>query len=141
MKKKKIIIITGALGQDGLILSKIYINNNFKVIGIVKKLTNNAIKKVQYTDTKFRLIQAMHGIIKLKKKMDIQYYVTGYVSGFINIIINKIDDSPIYLSYSLKRNTYIKKIDNKEIHYLKITIVNCREKFDEGSIPELDELF
>ena len=49
MKKKKIIIITGALGQDGLILSKIYINNNFKVIGIVKKLTNNAIKKVQYT--------------------------------------------------------------------------------------------
>jgi len=48
MKKNKKVIITGALGQDGLILSKIYLNNNFKVIGIVKKLRKNVIKKVQY---------------------------------------------------------------------------------------------
>ena len=48
MKKNKKIIITGALGQDGLILSKIYINHNFKVVGIVKKLKKNAIKKVKY---------------------------------------------------------------------------------------------
>jgi|TARA_B110000003_G_scaffold275663_1_gene318953 GDP-D-mannose dehydratase len=37
MKKyKKKVIITGALGQDGRILSKIFIKNKFEVIGIVK---------------------------------------------------------------------------------------------------------
>ena len=117
--------------------------DNEKLMSLSEKCVakTKQIKKIQYTDTKFRLIQVMHEIIKLKQKIEIQYYVTGYVFGFINIIINKIDDFPIYLSYSLKRTAYTKKMDNKEIHYLKITIVNCREKFDEGSIPELDKLF
>ena len=99
------------------------------------------IKKLQYTDTKFRLIQVMHNLIILKQKIEIQYYVTGYIRGFINIIINKIDDCSVYLSYSLKRNEYKETIDNKEMHTLTITIINCRKKFDEGSIPELDQLF
>ena len=83
----------------------------------------------------------MNEIIKEKNELDIQYYITSYVSSFINIIINKIDDYPVYLSYSLKRNEYIDCIDNKQIYNLKITTVNCITKFDEGSIPELDELF
>ena len=99
------------------------------------------MKKIQYKDTKFRLIQVMNEIIKEKNELDIQYYITSYVSSFINIIINKMDDYPVYLSYSLKRNEYIDCIDNKQIYNLKITTVNCITKFDEGSIPELDELF
>ena len=102
------------------------------------------MKKIQYKDTKFRLIQVMNEIIKIKNELDIQYYITGYVSSFINIIIKQIDDYPVYLSYSLKRNEYIDSIDcidNKKIYNLKITTVNCIKKFDEGSIPELDELF
>ena len=83
----------------------------------------------------------MHNLIILKQKIEIQYYITGYIRGFINIIINKIDDCSVYLSYSLKRNEYKENIDNKEMHTLTITIINCRKKFDEGSIPELDELF
>ena len=48
MKKiKKKVIITGALGQDGLILSKIFIKNKFKVIGIVKNIKNK-IDGVKY---------------------------------------------------------------------------------------------
>ena len=37
MMLKKNIVITGALGQDGMILSKILLKKNFNVIGIVKK--------------------------------------------------------------------------------------------------------
>ena len=48
MKNDKKVIITGALGQDGLILSKIFTNKKFKVFGFVKKLNNNIIKKVYY---------------------------------------------------------------------------------------------
>jgi len=45
MKK---IIITGALGQDGFILSKILLKNKYKVFGIVKNNKKKSIKKVIY---------------------------------------------------------------------------------------------
>ena len=103
------------------------------------------MKKIQYTDTKFRLIQVMDSILKEKNELEIQYCITGYLSGFINIIIKQIDDYPVYLSYSLKRNIVsidrIDSIDNKEMFNLKITVINCRKRFDEGSIPELDCIF
>ena len=35
--KKKNILITGALGQDGIILSKILIKKKYKVTGWIKK--------------------------------------------------------------------------------------------------------
>jgi len=48
MKKyTKKVIITGALGQDGRILSKIFIKNKFKVIGIVKN-TKKKINGIKY---------------------------------------------------------------------------------------------
>ena len=37
MKQYNNIVVTGALGQDGIILSKILIKNKFRVYGIVKK--------------------------------------------------------------------------------------------------------
>ena len=43
MKK---IIITGALGQDGFILSKILLKNKYKVFGIVKNNKKKSLKKV-----------------------------------------------------------------------------------------------
>ncbi len=45
MKK---IIITGALGQDGFILSKILLKNKYKVFGIVKNNKKKSLKKVIY---------------------------------------------------------------------------------------------
>ena len=39
----KNIIITGALGQDGILLSKILVKNKFKVFGVV----TNSIKKTK----------------------------------------------------------------------------------------------
>ncbi len=48
MKKKKIIVITGALGQDGKILSNFLIKKNYIVYGIIKKLNSPTIKGVIY---------------------------------------------------------------------------------------------
>jgi GDPmannose 4,6-dehydratase len=48
MKKyNKNVIITGASGQDGLILSKIFIKNKFKVFGIIKN-TKKKINGIKY---------------------------------------------------------------------------------------------
>ena len=46
-KNEKKVIITGALGQDGRILSKIFIKKKFKVIGFVKN-TKNKIAGIKY---------------------------------------------------------------------------------------------
>ena len=46
--KKKIIILTGALGQDGQILSRILLKKKFKVYGVVKNLRSSKIDKVIY---------------------------------------------------------------------------------------------
>lgn len=45
MKK---VLITGALGQDGIILSKIYLKKKFKVYGFITKEKKNKIKGVIY---------------------------------------------------------------------------------------------
>lgn len=98
------------------------------------------IKKIQHTDIKFRLIQVMYNIIQNKGEVSIEYYITGYVNGFINIIINKIENHNIYLSYSLRRNYCNQEINSKKKNLI-VKNINCREKFDEGSIPELDNIF
>ena len=44
MKKKKNVVITGALGQDGIILSKLLIKKKYNIYGVVKKLNKKKIK-------------------------------------------------------------------------------------------------
>ena len=38
MNIKKTVLVTGALGQDGKILSKILLKKRYKVVGLVNKL-------------------------------------------------------------------------------------------------------
>ena len=46
---KRNIIISGASGQDGIILSNLLIKNNYNVIGIVKKIPfKKKNKKINY---------------------------------------------------------------------------------------------
>ena len=99
------------------------------------------IKKVQYKDNKFRLIQVINNMLHKCNNINgikIEFYITSYVAGFLNLIINKIDIFKVYLSYTLRTENYMYDNDNKKIYTLQITKVNCPKKFDEGSIPELD---
>ena len=52
MTNNKTIIITGALGQDGKILSKILINKGYKIFGIVNTNKGVKIKSVRYQKIK-----------------------------------------------------------------------------------------
>jgi len=46
--KKKNIVITGALGQDGIILSKSLLKKKYNVFGVVKKNNSNRVKNINY---------------------------------------------------------------------------------------------
>ena len=44
----KTVLITGALGQDGIILSKIFLKKGYKVFGIIKKKNKKLITNLKY---------------------------------------------------------------------------------------------
>jgi len=46
--KKRNIVITGALGQDGIILSKLLLKKKYNVIGIVKRINSHRIINIKY---------------------------------------------------------------------------------------------
>jgi len=59
----------------------------------------------------------------------------------LNIIIHKINDHFVYISYTLRISQLIMPFTQKEDRYLTITRVNYTTEYDEGSIPELDAVF
>ena len=60
---------------------------------------------------------------------------------FLNIVINKINEHVVYLSYTLRITDTQSEYVLKEEKRMTIKEVNCIGKFDEGGIPELDKLF
>lgn len=80
-------------------------------------------------------------MLQTNGSLDLQYYITSYSGMFLNIIINKINDHVVYLSYTLRIIKKHVEFVTKEEKHIIITKVNCLGKFDEGSIPELDKLF
>ena len=48
MLKKRNIVITGALGQDGIILSRLLLKKKYNVFGIIKGSNSNRVKNVNY---------------------------------------------------------------------------------------------
>lgn len=103
-------------------------------------------KKTQYLDTKFRLFQVIHNMLLAGECVTLEYYITSYSGLFLNVIISKIKTFQtseatydVHLSYTLRVKKYKKHIEPKQIHCVKITRVNCFEKFDENTLPELDK--
>ena len=74
MKK---VLITGALGQDGRVLSKIYIKKKFKVYGIIKKKKFPLIKKVKYFENNLKIKNKLANIIH-KVKPNIVVHLASY---------------------------------------------------------------
>jgi hypothetical protein len=99
------------------------------------------IKNIQYKDNKFRIIQAISSILIKKKEIKLGYYIASYTGLFLNIIINYINEHNIYLSYTLRIPNLLKQYQIKKQYFINITKVNCMNKFDQGTIPELDNIF
>jgi len=95
MSQNKNIVITGALGQDGLILSKLLLKKKFNVFGIVKKINIKKIKNVKY----FKI-----NLLNYKK-----------TSKFLNTInplslIHLGTENPNYIELKRKKDFYQKNL-------------------------------
>tara|TARA_Y100000816_G_C26096682_1_gene580509 strand:- start:360 stop:1760 length:1401 start_codon:yes stop_codon:yes gene_type:complete len=120
-------------------IKKPFTNEELDSISSLCLTSSRTEKKNQYLDIKFRLIQVIHNMLLKQEEVSICYYISNYSGLFLNIIINKINNYNVHLSYSIRVKKYNKNINSKEIHFLNITKVNCFTKYDQGCIPELDE--
>ena len=92
MKK---IIITGANGQDGVILSKLLIKKKFKVLGLIKKNKKNKIKNVNYLKCDLNNFSEVNNLIKKVKP---------------NCIVHLGSENPSYKELKKKKDFYHKNL-------------------------------
>ena len=71
------VLITGALVQDGRILSRIYIKKKCKVYGIVKKKNFPLIKKVKYFENNRKIKNKL-----IKKINQINSYIFMHLTTY-----------------------------------------------------------
>tara|TARA_B100000424_G_scaffold57824_1_gene41870 strand:- start:5894 stop:7297 length:1404 start_codon:yes stop_codon:yes gene_type:complete len=95
-------------------------------------------KKNQYVDIKFRLLQVMFNMLLTNNNLELGYYITSYSGLFLNIIISKINNFSVHMSYTIRTRNFDKTIDPKYMYFVSITRVNCFTQYDEGTLPELD---
>ena len=80
----------------------------------------------------------MDNMIHEKGSIVLEYYITSYSGLFLNIVICKIDNFNVYMSYTLRIRNYNKEINTDEHKVMICTDINCFTKFDQNCIPELD---
>lgn len=111
--KNKIILITGANGQDGIILSQIFLKKKFKVFGVVKKIPKKKIPGVKYYISNLKNYSSVKLILQ-KVKPDIIYHFASENPSFkdkkIGFFKNNMKISKNLAKYILKENLNIKFI-------------------------------
>lgn len=95
MKKKKNVVITGALGQDGIILSKLLIKKKYNIYGVVKKLNKKKIKGVNYSTVNILDYRRFSNYIKKVKPHALLHLGT---------------ENPNYLELKKKKDFYKKNL-------------------------------
>lgn len=95
MKKNKNVVITGALGQDGIILSKLLIKKKYNIYGVVKKLNKKKIKGVNYSTVNILDYRRFSNYIKKVKPHALLHLGT---------------ENPNYLELKKKKDFYKKNL-------------------------------
>ena len=152
----KRVLIIGALGQDGVILSKLYLKKNFKVFGFIKKEQKTRIKKITYKINNLNSINKIKNHLKIikpniiihlassnnsyLKRKNRENYKINYLQNMkctknlLNSIIeNKLKTNLIFAGSSLMfKDNIKKKVSEKD--YLKSTEYYGKYKIDSHNL-------
>ncbi len=98
-------------------------------------------KNIQFKDIKLRTFQWIAEELECRlNPIKIKVKSMGIKGIFINLMIIKIDGMDVNIPYSLKVNKKRNKI-NFDIIDINITKINSYDKYDEGTLPEIDAIF
>ena len=96
------------------------------------------MKNIQFKDIKLRTFQWIAEELECRLnpiKMKVKFI--SFKAPFVNLIIISIDDMNVNIPYTIKR----KQLNTTQEYYdIKITKINLYDKYDEGTLPELDKL-
>ena len=114
--------------------------NDIQLKQFAEKLNsiNKEMKNIQYKDIKLRTFQWIAEELECRLnsiKMKVKFI--SFKAPFVNLMIIGIDNMDVNIPYTLKRKQ-LKK--NQEYFNINITKINYYNKYDEGTLPEIDEL-
>jgi len=104
----------------------------------LNKITKE-MKNIQFKDIKLRTFQWIAEELECRLnsiKMKVKFI--SFKPPFINLIIINIDGMNVNIPYTIKRKQLK---TTQEFFNINITKINYYNKYDEGTLPELDELF
>ena len=133
------IIITGALGQDGKLLSEILIKKNYKIIGCIKKKKyKNKLKKVIYINLNLNNKKEVSGILKKYNPSKVVHLGSENPS-----YINKNDKNFFYKKNYNSTKNLIDCINhfNPKIHFIFASSSNIFLKKKTTRYTENDSLY
>jgi exoribonuclease R len=117
---------------------------NHELKNIADKLTikSKFFKNIQFKDIKLRTFQWIAEELESRlNPIKIKYKILNYKNDFLNLIIFNIDNINVNIPYSLKRKNIKSKIiniDYNKEYNINITKINYYNKYDEGTLIELD---
>jgi exoribonuclease R len=112
--------------------------NQLKEFAEKLNVINKEMKNIQFKDIKLRTFQWIAEELESRlNPIKMKIKVMGYKAPFVNLMIIGIDGMDVNIPYTIKR----KKLNTEqEIFNINITKINYYNKYDEGTLPELDNL-
>jgi len=100
---------------------------------------NKKIKNIQFKDIKLRTFQWIAEELECRlNSIKIKVKLINFKAPYVNLIIINIDNMDVNIPYTIKR----KQLNTTQEYFnINITKINYYDKYDEGTLPELDELF
>jgi hypothetical protein len=84
-------------------------------------------------------------IVNRSSLVRITFFVASYASEFLNLIVNRINDHPVHMSYTLRiackkiRAGVVEAVTTETKHCVEVSTVVCpATRFDVGTLPDLD---
>lgn len=97
---------------------------------------NKEMKQIQFKDIKLRTFQWIAEELECRlNPIKIKVKSINYKAPFLNLMIIKIDNMDVNIPYTVKRK---KDVSIDTTITINITKINPYNKYDEGTLPELD---
>jgi exoribonuclease R len=121
-----------------------FTNEQLKIYANKLNIRTKEMKNIQFKDIKLRTFQWIAEELECRlNSIKIIVKFMSYKAPFLNLMITKIDNMNVNIPYTIKRKDY--KEFNQEITSINtsicITKINLYNKFDEGTLPEIDNIF
>lgn len=114
-------------------------NDELQLYANKLNIRTKEMKNLQFKDIKLRTFQWIAEELECRLnsiKMKIKYI--NYKEPFLNLMIIEIDNMNVNIPYTIKTKKFNHEIITNNINITKINLYN---KFDMGTLPELDNLF